>query len=73
MAADTQKNGNLERYLRDVVDGRHRGQKLVWIGRRSLGRRLVRTDDLLGFGASAMMASAVGSWLEKEGESKQAM
>ena len=59
MAADTQKNGDVEIYLRDVVDGRHRGQKLVWIWRGSLGRRLVGTDDLLGFEASAMTASAV--------------
>ena len=66
------ENGNLEIYLRDVVDGRHCGQKLVWIWRGLLGRWLVGTDDLLGFGASTMTASAVGSWLKKEGEIKQA-
>ena len=60
-------------YLRDVVDSRHRGQKLVWIWQGSLGRWLIGADDLLGFGASAMTALAVGSWLKKEGESKQAM
>ena len=42
-----------------MVDGRHHGQNLVWIWRGLLGRRLIGTDDLLGFEASAMMASAV--------------
>ena len=42
-----------------MVDGRHRGPKLVWIWRGLLGRRLVGTDDLLGFEASAMTALAV--------------
>ena len=49
--------------LGDIPQGRGRWSpsrsKIVWIWRGSLGRRLVGTDDLLGFGASAMTASAV--------------